>query len=163
MKKFLSLALLVLAIVSFSPLAHADTTGYNNGTALGRGEEINYGLGLQASKSGEQFTIGLFGAANGYVSQVSSTAALPLSNIAVGIPLTKSVGAVYTLANGTPGQVITFIGFGKSGSDTAVITPATSTGFTTATLGNNGASFVTMYINSTQGWVPVSYDNVAVS
>lgn len=162
-KLFNALSLLVLAVFLYTPLAHADFTGYNSGTALGRGEEANFANGLQATRAGEKFTIGLFGSANGYVSQVESVAALPLSNIVVGIPLINSVGAVYTLTNGTPGQTITFVGFGKSGSDSAVITPATSTGFTTATLSNNGATFVTMYINSTIGWVPVSYDNVSVS
>ena len=160
MRKFFNaLSLLILAIVFCTPLVHADTTGYNNGTALGRGEEINYAYGLQASKAGEKFTVGLFGSANGYVSQVSSTAALPLGFAAVGIPLTNSVGAVYTLANGTPGQIESFVGFGQVGSDSAVITPATATGFTTATLAHTGATVMLEFINSTVGWFPLSYDN----
>lgn len=161
MKKLLSLLLLSVAL--FGSYAYADTTGYNNGTALGRGEEINYGYGLQATKSGEKFTIGLFGAANGYVSQVSSVAALPLNYSTVGIPIQTLVGNVFTLANGTPGQIENFFTFALAGSSTAVITPATSTGFTTATLGHNGASVTMQYINSTIGWIIISYDNVAVS
>lgn len=161
MKKLLSL--LLLSVVIFSSYAYADFTGYNNSTALGRGEEANFGFGLQATKAGEKFTIGLFGSANGYVSQVSSVAALPTSFAAVGIPLTNSVGAVYTLANGTPGQIESFVAFGKIGSDTAVITPATSTAFTTATLSNNGATVTLEFINNTVGWFPLSFDNNTIT
>lgn len=160
MKKILSVLALSFLLGS---IAHADVTGYNNGTALGRGEEANFANGLGASRSGEKFTIGLFGVANGGASQVESVAALPLSFATVGIPLINSAGAVYTLAAGTPGQIIQFYAFGKVASDTAVITPSGSTGFTTATLSNNGSTVVLQYINSTVGWIVLSYDNSAVS
>lgn len=160
MKKLLSI--LFLGLFSAS-IAHADITSYTNGTALGRGEEINFANGLEASRSGEKFTIGMFGMANGWVSQVSNVAALPTSYSVVAIPLTNSVGAVYTLANGTAGQQVTFYALGKVGSDSAVITPAKSSGFTTATLSNNGASVTLEYINSTIGWIVESFDNGAVS
>ena len=94
------------------------------------------------------------GTVNGSVSQVSSVAALPLSYAVVAIPLTNAVGAVYTLANGTPGQVITFTEVGTvTGSDTAVITPSTKTGFSTATLSAAHQSVTLQYINSTVGWI----------
>jgi len=160
MKKLL---LSLFCALSFTSLAHADLTGYNNSTALGRGEEANFANGLQASRSGQQFTIGLFGVANGYVSQVESVAALPTSYSLVALPTSNSVGAVYTLANGTPGQIVKFFAIGRVGSDTAVITPATSTGFSTATLGANN-SFVTLqYINSTIGWIILAYSSTAVT
>lgn len=162
MKKFLN-AILFIGLMVLSSLSYADYTGYNNGNALGRAEETNFNNGLQASRSGEQFTVSLIGVSNGSVSQVSSTAALLTSYTHVRIPITNAVGAVYTLANGTGGQIITFEAFGRVGSDTAVITPATATGFTTATIGANG-SFVTLqYINSTVGWVILGYSSSAVS
>lgn len=163
MKKLLSLVLLSIAVLSFSPFAHADITGYNNGTPLGRGEEMNFTNGLSASRFGEKFTVSLIGVTSGWVSQVSSVAALPLGFSSVAIPLTNAAGAVYTLANGTPGQITQFYALGKVGSDSAVITPATASGFTTATLSNNGATVVMQFINNTVGWIIISYDNGAVS
>jgi hypothetical protein len=161
MKKLLSLLILASFLFASAP-AFADVTGYNNGTALGRGEEVNFANGLAATKSGEKFTIGILGVSAGYVSQVSSTAALPLGYRVVGIPLSNAAGAVYTLANGTyVGQIIHFFAFGQSGSDSAVITPATATGFVTATLSHNQAT-VTLEWTSV-GWVVDSYDNNTVS
>jgi hypothetical protein len=95
------------------------------------------------------------GAANGgSVSQVSSVAALPLSYSVVQIPLTNATGAVYTLANGYPGQEITFTEVGGVvGSDTARITPATSTGFSYAALTGTKQSVTLSYISSSIGWV----------
>jgi hypothetical protein len=95
------------------------------------------------------------GAANGgSVSQVSSVAALPLSYSVVLIPLTNSAGAVYTLANGYPGQEITFTEVGGVvGSDTAVITPAKTTGYTTVTLSAVKQSVTLSYISSSIGWI----------
>jgi len=95
------------------------------------------------------------GAANGgSVSQVSSVAALPLSYSVVQIPLTNAAGAVYTLANGYPGQEITFTEVGGVvGSDTARITPATKTGFNYAALTGTTQSVTLSYISSSIGWV----------
>ena len=94
------------------------------------------------------------GTVNGSVSQVSSVSALPLSYGVVSIPLTNAVGAVYTLANGIPGQQICFVEVGTvTGSDTARITPATATGFSYVALTAVKQSVTLEYINSSVGWI----------
>ena len=94
------------------------------------------------------------GTSNGSVSQVESVAALPLSYGVVVMPVMNSVGAVYTLANGVPGQVITFtVVNAVVGSDTDKITPATSTGFVSVTLTAVKQSVTLMFVNSSVGWI----------
>ena len=171
MKRILGMALLLLAI-SFP--AFADMT--DKATLGGQDSSNNYSWRVDVnhnfipgttaqnnigSSTNQVNTVyaGNFvdaGTTNGGVSQVSSTVALPTSYALVQIPLTKSVGAVYTLANGVPGFVETFTVVGNpSGSDTAVITPTTTTGFVTATLTGAKQSVTLKYINSTSGWIVI--------
>ena len=169
MKRILGMALLLLAI-SFP--AFADMT--DKATLGGQDSSNNYSWRVDTnsnlipgttaqnnigSSTNQVNTVyaGNFvsaGTVNGSVSQVSSVAALPLSYAVVAIPLTNAVGAVYTLANGTPGQQICFVEVGTvTGSDTARITPATATGFSYVALTAVKQSVTLEYINSSVGWI----------
>lgn len=57
------------------------------------------------------------------------------------------------LANGTIGQVISFICIYREGSGTWIITPVTKTGFSTVTMDAVGEHVTLLYVNDTVGWI----------
>jgi len=158
MKRILGMALLLLAI-SFPAFADMTSRATLGGLSASTGLydcviDVNGNLVCQGSLtfSGNMLDTGT--ANGGSVSQVESVAALPLSNSVVQIPLINAAGAVYTLANGVAGQMITFTEVGAVvGSDTARITPATKTGFNYAALTGTNQSVTLLYVNSSTGWV----------
>ena len=169
MKRILGMALLLLAISfpAFADMTDKATLGgqdSNNNYSWRVDVNHNFIPGTTAqnnigSSTNQVNTVyaGNFvsaGTSNGSVSQVESVAALPLSYSYVQVPLLNSAGAVYTLAAGVPGQIITFAVVGAQvGSDTAVITPAKATGYATVTLSAAKQSVTLMYINSSTGWI----------
>lgn len=158
MKRILGMALLLLAI-SFPAFADMTSRATLGGLSTSTGlydcvVDVNGNLVCQGSATFGGNLLAMGAANGGSVSQVESVAALPLSYSVVLIPLINSVGAVYTLANGYPGQEITFTEVGGVvGSDTARITPATKTGFNYAALTGTTQSVTLSYINSSIGWV----------
>ena len=157
-KRILGMALLFLAI-SFPAFADMTSRGTLGGLSTSTGlydcvVDVNGNLVCQGSATFGGNLLAMGAANGGSVSQVSSVAALPLSYSVVQIPLTNAPGAVYTLANGYPGQEITFTEVGGVvGSDTARITPATKTGFNYAALTGTTQSVTLSYINSSIGWI----------
>jgi len=89
----------------------------------------------------------------GIASTTSSTTTIPTSYSVVRYADSAAVGQVCTLANGSPGQIITIIMTARTGSNTLVITPATCTGFTTITLDAALEYATLLYIDSTVGWI----------
>ena len=158
MKRILGMALLFLAI-SFPAFADMNSRATLGGLSTSTGlydcvVDVNGNLVCQGSATFGGNLLAMGAANGGSVSQVSSVAALPLSYSVVQIPLTNAAGAVYTLANGYPGQEITFTEVGGVvGSDTAVITPAKTTGYSTVTLSAAKQSVTLSYISSSIGWV----------
>ena len=65
----------------------------------------------------------------------------------------EGVGTVCTLAAGRVGQLLVIVAGTVTGSDTAVITPATKTGFSTVTLATAKQSVTLLYVNDTYGWI----------
>ncbi|MBI1234759.1 MAG: hypothetical protein GC208_09685 [Alphaproteobacteria bacterium] len=84
------------------------------------------------------------------------------------IPLTaryasKTTGAdaeALTLANGTPGQVIT-ISLDTDGGGTGTLTPATATGFVSIAFADAGDNATLEYIDDTVGWIILGTAGVA--
>ena len=89
-------------------------------------------------------------AGTGIQAYTSATSALTVTG---GLVLVTTGGTNTTpaLANGTAGQLVTFV-LDVDGGGTSVITPATKTGFATATLSDVGDS-VTLIYTTTRGWV----------
>jgi hypothetical protein len=91
----------------------------------------------------------------GEASVASTLTTIPLTYSIVKYYESSSVGQACTLANGSPGQLLTVIMIVKTGSNTIVVTPATKTGYTTVTL-DTALDFVTLlYVDSTVGWIVI--------
>lgn len=84
------------------------------------------------------------------------------------IPLTHSVvekttgdtAETLTLADGTPGQIITIVLAVDGGGD-GDLTPATKTGFATVALDDAGDQVTLQFIDATVGWVIIGAAGVA--
>ncbi len=112
------------------------------------------------------------GIANGGATSVaSSTAALPVGYAFVRKVLTSNSDPAFTagtLANGTPGQILTVYaaGISPSGATTGgnyTITPTTTTGFVSVKLSAVNDSVTFHYIDNNVGWVIVHWVNGASS
>jgi hypothetical protein len=84
----------------------------------------------------------------------SGTIVIPVTGYTL---VTKTIGegagTVCTLANGVKGQILVIRAGTVTSSCTAVITPATCSGFTTATLIQAGQTITLLYVSDTIGWV----------
>lgn len=90
----------------------------------------------------------------------TSTTVIPLTyNI---VKITGSSTKTCTLANGTPGQVLTIVLVDYI-TGTITIAPATSTGWATATMAANGYSIIVRYVDSTYGWVIEGYSGTTIN
>lgn len=77
--------------------------------------------------------------------------------------VSKTTGAdaeALTLANGTPGQVIT-VTLTVDGGGTGTLTPATKTGFVSIAFADAGDSASLRYVDDTVGWVLLGTAGVA--
>ncbi len=92
-------------------------------------------------------------AGTGIQAYTSATSALTVTGGLVLIT-TPAGATIPALANGTAGQMVTFI-LDVDGGGTSTITPATASGFTTAVLSDVGDT-VTMIFTTTRGWVAIS-------
>mgnify|MGYP000921106513 CR=1 FL=1 len=92
-------------------------------------------------------------AGTGIQAYTSATSALTVTG---GLVLVTTGGTATTpaLANGTAGQLVTFV-LDVDGGGNSVITPATKSGFTAATLTDVGDS-ATMIYTATRGWVTIA-------
>lgn len=151
-KLFILIAIsLLICSVSYAAVGYKDT-----GAAAGAVTDLNVYGGVQ-SFDGSTLTVSMIGTARGGVSaMVSGSLAIPIAYDYITKAIGGGAGAVHTLADGTPGQVITILAISVSGSGTAVITPTTTTGFTTVTL-DAAFEYVTfLYVDDTVGWVIVA-------
>ena len=86
--------------------------------------------------------------------QTATTAAVSVTTPSTAITTTAPAQAI-TLANGTAGQIKTIAHVASSGGGTAVLTPATKTGYTTITFTNVGET-ATLQFFATVGWLILS-------
>ena len=92
-------------------------------------------------------------AGTGIQAYTSATSTLTVTG---GLVLVTTGGTATTpaLANGTAGQLVTFV-LDVDGGGNSVITPTTKSGFTAATLTDVGDS-ATMIYTATRGWVAIA-------
>lgn len=88
------------------------------------------------------------------VGHTATTAAVNVNTPTTSLTTTAPAQGI-TLANGVAGQIKTITHVATSGSGTAILTPATKTGYTTITF-TNLADSVTLQYYATIGWVIVS-------
>jgi hypothetical protein len=85
------------------------------------------------------------------VAQTATTAAVSITTTATALTTTAPAQAI-TLADGVNGQIKIIAHVAKSGGGTAVLTPATKTGYTTITFTNVGET-ATLQFFTTVGWL----------
>lgn len=96
---------------------------------------------------------------SGNVAVAADVLAIPVTHAHV----SKTTGAdaeALTLANGTPGQILTITLVVDGGGD-GTLTPATCTGFATIVFADAGDSAALRYVDDTVGWVLVGTAGVA--
>lgn len=91
-----------------------------------------------------------------------STMVTDITEIPLGYSVVKMVCATKTntLANGYPGQVITLVAVDQTG--TLTISPASSTGWLSATMDANGET-LTLYYDSVSGWMIQGYVGTTIT
>jgi len=137
------------------------TTGY--GFCSNGSEDLNYFAGKfrVGSTTNPVYTLDITGdtAVSGNVilspiAQTATTAAVSITTATTALTTTAPAQSI-TLANGVAGQIKTITHVATSGSGSAVLTPATKTGYTTITFTNVGDTVKLQYY-ATIGWVIVS-------
>lgn len=166
MKKLFSV-LAALAMLLVSSLSFADIGVRVNGVNYGSATDINLvcgaGTNQQVITQGSVFNINCSpnlattGSANGgAVSMVTSDLAVPTSYAFVRKAIAALAAGSFTagtLANGIPGQMLTFFITTVGASGTFTITPTTSTGFTSIQFSTAKQEAIFLYVNDTVGWI----------
>lgn len=153
-----------------------------NGAPYGTATDLNLscgaGVNSVVTQDGSNFnlecssTLSTSGIANGGAVSIASTVtAVPVSYAFVRKVLDSDGNAAFTagtLANGTPGQVLTIFASGMtpSGATTGgnfTITPSTTTGFRSIKLSAIGDVVSLLYIDDFYGWVILTYDPAAAN
>lgn len=176
MKKILALSFVMLLIcgVAFAAVAvdNGTQTYFSDSTTLnfssdgftvtsdGSTATITYGAGLLATgrkggastMSSSSTYLGSGGIAYSYVEKrVGGGGGLDGQGIGTSLP------------NGTAGQIITFVITALQTSGTWVVTPVTSSAFTSLTFTAVGSTATLLYVNSTVGWVVLSSTTVTIA
>ena len=124
--------------MSYEPLVYRDKGGNRLNVAVGG--EARYG-----DAGAFAFTPG------GTTTSAADSLAIPITHAHVA----KTTGAdaeALTLANGTPGQILT-IDLAVDGNGDGTLTPTTKTGFTSIVFADAGDNATLMYIDDTVGWI----------
>lgn len=144
-----------LSLTSFTGnTVTADTLITTAGGVVGIKDAGGFSLGLTSTNSGGTLlangtaVLTASGARIGTPTTMSGAGAVPITAPNVALTTTGGAQAV-TLANGTNGQEITILHDVDGGS--AVLTPATKTGFSTVTFTNVGETVTLKYL-TTRGW-----------
>ncbi len=85
--------------------------------------------------------------------------AIPVTHRVV-IKTTGGDAEALTLADGSPGQLLTIV-LGTDGGGDGTLTPTTKTGFATIVFADAGDQATLQFLNSTLGWVIVGYAGTA--
>lgn len=179
MKKFLY-SLLILSFLSIPAFADVGVkvngSGHTNVTNLDfqtqTGSDLSTQTGLTRKIPVLSSTLFATGVAQGGATSVASTtAAVPVGFAYVRKVIPSNTDALFnagTLANGTPGQILTIYvaGISPSGATTGgnyTITPTTSTGFSAIKVTAINDIVRLAFVDTTVGWVILGYDAGAAS
>lgn len=164
--------LIVLAIFAATP-AHATVGIKLEGSMAGQATDIDIQSKdtVATIKSGNTFKVNSAAvalvAAGAYdgeaTSMTSSETAVPTSYAYVKKAISNTVGQAGTLANGTPGQLLTLETTVVAGSGTFVLTPTTKSGFTDITFNAAGDRVTLLFVSTTTGWVIIGERSLTVT
>lgn len=151
MKKLLLMLAFIFVVVPLAHTADNNNWGGSDRTRL-LGRELPYDMIYLGQDRGGVSTV------------ISTTTAITAGYKLVAKVLHVSEAQACTLANGVPGQLITIYAISGGGSGgSAVITPATKTGYATITLDAIGESVALQYLDDTYGWVLVGKNAATIS
>jgi hypothetical protein len=159
-KAFLIAVFFLLLAFVFSP-AYAAVGARISGTIVGAATDIDFGPTATFDGSLlKYYSMGPANIAGASTTVASGTAVIPITGYSVVVKnISEKVGSVATVANGVSGQVLQIVALTLTGSDTLIITPATTSGFTTVTLSAAKQSVTLLYLNDTLGWVVIGTAN----
>lgn len=159
---FLALVMLVISGPAFASVG-IKVNGIDYGAATDINLGCGAGVGTQITGDGSAFNLmcspnmAQAGLANGgAVSMVTSDLAVPVTYAFVRKAIPALAAGAFTqgtLANGIPGQILTFFITTVGASGTFTITPVTKTGFASVTFTAAKDTAVFIYINDTVGWI----------
>lgn len=165
MKK-LSAILIMLLLLVVSPSFAAvgvKVDGVNVETATDLGF-IDAGSTISSDGSTTTINLLMSGLTNGDATTMTTNDTAV--SVAYGL-VQKAIGTYVsypgTMANSTPGKIVTIIATERQGSGTFVLTPTTRTGFNTITFDAVGDSVSLLYLNSTNGWIVIGGSGVVVA
>jgi hypothetical protein len=162
MKKLFVIALVLLLASPCFGAVDVQRTNGKGVSHLGLVETIDVGNAGQVA--GNTLYLGYTYIDGGTSTMVSGPAAVPVTYKTVHMDLTGGNAVLSTLANGTNGQVLNLdVTVNPSSAYVWTITPATTTGFTTITLGHVGTSVTLLFVNSTVGWVVVDQRGATIA
>jgi hypothetical protein len=166
MNKRLVSLFVVTFLLCFS-VAFAAVGIQNDGEPVGSATNLNFSSD-EYSTDGSTFNIPISldfiatGFHNGDVTTVvTGVTALPSSH-RVAIVLIAN-GETLTLANGTPGQLMTIIGAPQSDTGSKTVTATTKYGWTSVALADVLDSITLLYLDDTYGWIIVGNNNLTIT
>jgi hypothetical protein len=157
MKKYLLVILLMLVLTI---PAYAAVGIKVRGTMAGAATDIDFEAPVTFDGSTATAYLLGFESTAASTTVASGTAVIPVTGYDIVVKnISEKAGSVATVANGKPGKVLKIIAGTLTGSDTLIITPATSTGFTTVTFTAAKQAVTLLYLNDTLGWMSIGTDN----
>lgn len=153
----------LLFLLMLSPPSFADVGIKQGVVGYGTATDLNV-RGQNYTSDGSTFTMFLLstGTSDGSTTMLSTDTAVPLGYSLVRKHLSSSTQVNLTLANGTPGQVLTITISEVDSSGTAYLRPTTKTGFLEVFFDAARDSVTLLYVNDTVGWIIIGQNSVVV-
>lgn len=159
MRKFSMLMALFLALmVAIVAPSHASVGIWEDGSPVGVATDIEF-TGAVTTDNGSRWTFPLVlaGTGNGgATTMVTTDTAVSPSYALVRKALGVQVGLAGTLADGSPGQILTIRITERAGSGTFVLVPTTTTNFYSLTFDAVNEYATLLYSDDTTGWIILS-------
>ena len=170
MRKYNLVVLIMLCLLLLSCGSSFATVGvYKEGTYQGEASdlEVAAGQGVAAFTEGDKanipigtdiFAVGVYnGSATSVVTDITAlSSAYKTYEVYVA---TRTL----TLANGEPGQIVTFYTKTTSDTGTTTITATTKTCWTSAAMDTVGDLITLMYVDDTIGWIVIGTNSITVT
>jgi len=169
MKKYFVLAI-VIALLSFAGLATATVAIEDNDGYVGEATSI-YVSGQDVIFDGSKATILANGHKKGVTTNTTDETNLTSAQLAYGVIIVTGVttSKSVAIANGTDGQMITFIMTEYNDADFIITddqvlsTSMTTTGWDDITLNLEGDRVTLLYVDDTYGWIIIGQDTVTIA
>jgi len=156
MRKIISLVMAIMLLVVTPSFAAVGI--WIDGAPSFTATDIEFTEGVVTHVNGRaKFSLLLAGTANGGAATMTTTdTAISTSYSLVRKDIGVQVGLAGTLADGSPGQVLTIIITARAGSGTFLVTPTTKSGFVRLTFDAADEYATLLFVDTTIGWVPIA-------